>query len=433
MNKLKKVVIVSGARTAIGNYGGALEDVPAVTLGSITITEALKKACLRPVPDEKLLKYLPDRLKNHEVAELKKYYQFESAHKPVHVDQVIMGNVLQGGQGLNPARQSAIYSVVPKETPAFTVNKACASGLHAIVLGMQAIQLGEADIIIAGGMESMSHAPYILPNARWGYGLKINAWGKLIDLMVYDGLWEMFYGNHIGITAENIAERFKVSRKEQDQFALLSHNRARKAIVDGVFDKEIVPVPIQKKKGQRSLLSIDERPRKTSLEKLALLPPVFKKNGTVTAGNASGINDGAAAVILMSEDAAKEIKVEPWVTIKSYASCGLDPAFMGVGPVPAIRMLLDKLDLDLDDVDIIELNEAFAAQFIACKRELDLNLEDTNIHGGSLALGHPIGCTGARLVVTIMHEMKRSDLERGLVSLCIGGGQGMAMLVEKYH
>lgn len=427
-----RIVIVSGIRTAIGNFGGSLKDVPAVKLGSTVIREALRKAFLKPVFDEALLPYIPERLRRSGPIEFEKNYGYEGSLRGVKISEVIMGNGLQGGQGQNPARQAAVYAGIPKETPAFTVNKLCASGLKAISLGMQAIQLGEAEVIIAGGMENMSRAPYILPDARWGYRLNINAVSEVIDLMVYDGLWEIFYGYPMGITAENIAEKFKISRKEQDEIGFLSNKRARKAIADGIFSEEIVSVTTSKEKDEQLQFATDEHPRDTSLEKMALLPPVFKKDGTVTAGNASGINDGAAAVVLMSEKKAIEMELKPWVTIKSYASCGIDPAYMGLGPVPAVRKILDKAKLTIEDIDVIELNEAFAAQFIACKKELGLDLENTNVHGSGIALGHPIGCSGARLVVTIMHEMKRRNLKLGLVALCIGGGQGMAMLLERY-
>ena len=432
-NSKEKVVIVSGVRTAIGNFGGTLRDVPAVKLGSIVIKEALKRAGLKPVTSEKLLKYCPEGLKDVGITELeKKYYDYDDSLQEVQVDEVIMGNVLQGGLGQNPARQAAIYAGIPKETPAFTVNKVCASGLKAIALGAQAIQLGEAEVIVAGGMENMSQAPYALPKARWGYRMNIDTKGELIDLMVFDGLWEIFYGYHMGVTAENIAEKYNISRREQDEIGFLSHQRARKAIANGIFKEEIVPVIVPQRKGEPIVFDTDERPRETSLELMAKLPPVFKKDGTVTAGNASGINDAAAAVVLMSEKKAEEMGLKPLATINCYASGAVDPAYMGLGPVPAVKKVLDKTGMTIDEVDIVELNEAFAAQFIACQRELGLDLEKTNVHGSGIALGHPIGCTGARLVVTIMHEMKRRNLKTGLVTLCIGGGQGMAMLLERY-
>jgi len=428
-----KVVIVSGVRTAIGNFGGSLKDIPASTLGSIVIKESLKRAGLRPFSSKKLLSYAPLGLKGLEITELeKKYYDYDDSLQEVQVDEVIMGNVLQGGQGQNPARQASIYAGVPKETPAFTVNKICASGLKAIALGAQAIQAGESEVVIAGGMENMSQVPYALPKARWGYRMNIDARGELIDLMVYDGLWEIFYGYHMGMTAENIAQKYNISRREQDEIGFLSHKRARKAIVDGIFKEEIVPVKVPQKKGEPIVFDTDERPMDTSLEKMAQLPPVFKKDGTVTAGNASGINDAAAAVVLMSERKAEELGLRPLAAITCYASGGVDPAFMGLGPVPAVKKVLEKSGKTLEEIDVIELNEAFAAQFIACQRELNLDLEKTNLHGSGISLGHPIGCTGARLVVTIIHEMRRRNLKNGLVALCIGGGQGMAMMLERY-
>ncbi len=429
---MSDVVIVSGVRTAIGAFGGSLRDIPVVNLGALVIKEALKRAGLRPKTSKKLLEYAPEGLKYKEQIELEKaYYDWDSSLTEVQVDEVIMGNVLQGGQGQNTARQATIYAGLPKETNAFTVNKVCASGLKAIALGAQAIMLGQAEIVVAGGMENMSYAPYILPKARWGYRMDINAKGEVVDLMVYDGLWEIFYGYHMGVTAENIAELYKISREEQDELSLLSHQRARAAITKGVFKQEIVPVVIPQKKGEAVVFDTDERPMDTSLEKMAKLPPVFKKDGTVTAGNASGINDAAAAVVLMSADKAKDLKLEPLGIVKSYASGGVDPAYMGIGPVPAVKKALEKARLNVKDLDIIELNEAFAAQAIACMRELGFNLDNTNVHGSGISLGHPIGCTGARLVVTMLHEMSRRNLCLGLVTMCIGGGQGMAMVIER--
>ncbi|MEM2952774.1 MAG: acetyl-CoA C-acetyltransferase [Candidatus Bathyarchaeia archaeon] len=432
--KNEKVAIVSGVRTAIGNFGGSLKDIPVVNLGSIVIKEALKRAGLKPVSSQKLLQYCPNCLENAEMIELeKKHYDYGDSLQEVQVDEVIMGNVLQSGQGQNPARQATVYAGIPKETPAFTVNKVCASGLKAIALGAQAIRLGEAEVVVAGGMENMSQVPYALPKARWGYRMSIDAKGELVDLMVYDGLWEIFYGYHMGMTAENIAQKLNISRREQDEIGFLSHQRARKAIAEGIFKEEIVPVqvPPQKKGEPPRVFDTDERPMDTSLDKMAQLLPAFKKDGTVTAGNASGINDAAAAVVLVSERKAEELGLKPMAYISYYASGGVDPAYMGLGPVPAVKKVLDKSGLTIKDIDVIELNEAFAAQFIACQRELQLDLEKTNPHGSGISLGHPIGCTGARLVVTITHEMKRRNLKRGLVTLCIGGGQGMAMLLER--
>lgn len=311
------------------------------------------------------------------------------------------------------------------------MNKVCASGLKAITLGAQAIQLGEADTVVAGGMENMSQAPYALPKARWGYKMDITGAGEATDLMVHDGLWEIFYGYHMGVTAENIAEKYEISREEQDKLGLLSHQRARKAIADGILRDEVVPVLIPQRKGQPLVFDTDERPMDTSLDKMAKLRPAFKTDGTVTAGNASGINDAAAAVVLMSREKADELALEPVVSVKSYASGAVDPAYMGLGVVPSVRKALDKAGLAVEDMDAIELNEAFAAQTIACMRELGLSIDKTNIHGGGISLGHPIGCTGARLTVTIMHEMQRRDLKWGLVTMCIGGGQGMAAVLGR--
>lgn len=427
---MKEVVIVSGVRTAIGAFGGSLRDVPVVQLGALVIKEALRRAGLRPKVSDKLLGYIPDATKG--VTKLEKtHYNWDDSLKPVQVDEVIMGNVLQGGQGQNPARQAAIYAGIPKEATAYTVNMVCASGLKAITIGAQAIMLGEAEVVVAGGMENMSYTPYILPKARWGYRMDVTSKGELIDLMVYDGLWEIFYGYHMGYTAENIAQRYGISRQEQDEVGLLSHQRAMAAIKEGIFKQEIIPVPVPQRKGEPIMFDTDERPMDTSLEKMAKLAPAFSKDGTVTAGNASGINDAAAAVVLMSKEKAKELGLEPWVTIKSYASAGVDPAYMGLGPVPAVRKALHKAGIAINDLDVIELNEAFAAQAIACMRELNLSLDNTNVRGSGISLGHPIGCTGARLTVTIIHEMKRRNLHRGLVTMCIGGGQGMAAVVER--
>jgi acetyl-CoA C-acetyltransferase len=429
---MSEVVIVSSARTAVGAFGGSLRDVQVVSLGALVIKEALKRAGLRPKTSKKLLEYAPKAIKDAGLTELEKaHYDWSDSLREIQVDEVIMGNVLQGGQGQNTARQATIYAGLPKETNAFTVNKVCASGLKAITLGAQAIMLGQAEVIIAGGMENMSYTPYALPRARWGYRMDVNCKAEALDLMVYDGLWEIFYGYHMGLTAENIAETYEISRQEQDELGLLSHQRARTAIIQGIFKDEIVPVVIPQKKGEAVIFDTDERPMDTSLEKMAKLPPAFKKDGTVTAGNASGINDAAAAVVLMSRDKAHELKLEPMGVIKSYASGGVDPAYMGLGPIPAVKKAMDEAGISIKDLDIIELNEAFASQAIACMKELGLSMENTNIRGSGISLGHPIGCTGARLVVTILHEMKRQNLHLGLVTMCIGGGQGMAMVVER--
>lgn len=426
---MRDAVIVSGARTAIGTFGASLKDVQVVKLGAISIREALKRACLKPVTKKELLEVGPDAFKWTGMTELEKaHYQWDKSLEEIQVDEVIMGNVLQAGQGQNPARQAMIYAGIPKETNGFTVNKVCASGLKAIALGAQSIQLGEADVVIAGGMENMSQVPYAFPPGRWGARM-FNQ--EMVDLMVFDGLYEIFYGYHMGLTAENIAEKFGISRKEQDEFGLLSHQRARAAIKNGTFKEEIVPVVIPQKRGEPLTFDTDERPMDTSLEKMAKLPTAFKPGGTVTAGNASGINDAAAAVLLMSKEKAKELRLEPLGTIRSFASGGVDPAYMGLGPIPAVRKALRKAGISLNDIGLIELNEAFASQSIACVRELQFDMEKTNVNGSGISLGHPIGCTGARLIVTLLHEMRRRKINLGLATLCIGGGQGMAMIVER--
>jgi len=429
---MTEVVIVSGARTAIGTFGGSLKDVPVVELGALVIKEALQRAGLRPDPGEKLLSYAPGTLAGTGIIDLEaRYCDWDQSLQGTQIDEVIMGHVIQAGQGQNTARQAMMRAGVSKETNAFTVNKVCGSGLKAITLGAQAIQLGQAEIVVAGGMENMSQAPYGLPKARWGYRMDVTGAGVTTDLMVYDGLWEIFYGYHMGLTAENIAEKYEISREEQDQLGLVSHQRARKAIADGTFAAEIVPVVMPQRKGDPVVFDTDERPMDTSLEKMAKLAPAFKKEGTVTAGNASGINDAAAAVVLMSREKADQLGLDPVVSIKSYASGAVDPAYMGLGVVPSVREALDRPGLSVEDMDVIELNEAFAAQAIACMRELGLSLDNTNVHGSGVSLGHPIGCTGARLVVTIMHEMQRRDLDWGLVTMCIGGGQGMAAVLGR--
>jgi len=425
---VSEVVIVGGVRTAIGNFGGTLRDIPVVKLGSIVIKETLKKIGLRPKRDPEVLSYSPKAIRNDGLIELeKKYYDWDDALQEVRIDEVIMGNVIQGGQGQNTARQASIYAGIPKEVNAFTVNKVCASGMKAIALAAQAIKTGEAEVIIAGGMENMSSVPYYLPSARWGARM-FNA--ELVDGMVWDGLWEIFYGYHMGITSENIAEKYGITRKEQDELALMSHQRALAAIKNGTFKEEIVPVEIKQKK-EVKLFDTDEHPRETSMELLAKLPTAFKADGSVTAGNASGVTDAAAAVIVMSAGKAKELGLKPMATIKSYASGGVDPAYMGLGAVPATKKALKLAGLSLKDIDVIELNEAFASQALGVVRELGLNLDKVNPHGSGISLGHPVGCTGARIIVTLIHEMLRRDFQFGLATLCIGGGQGMATIVER--
>jgi acetyl-CoA C-acetyltransferase len=429
--KEREVVVVSGARTAIGAFGGALKEIPVVQLGGLVIREALKRAGLRPRTGAKLLDYGPDALKGSGLIPLEKAYAWPENLRDVQVDEVIMGNVLTAGQGQNPARQATMNAGLSKETSAFTINKVCASGLKAIALGADTIRLGDADVVVAGGMENMSLAPYALPKARWGYRLDISGRADILDLAVYDGLWEIFYGYHMGNTAENIASKYAISRREQDELGLLSHQRARKAILEGLFKEEITPVTIPQKKGEPVVFDTDERPMDTSLEKMGKIAPAFKKDGTVTAGNASGLNDAAAAVVLMSREKAGELGLKPMARIISYASGGIDPAYMGLGPIPAVRKALHRGGLSLSQIDIIELNEAFASQAIACMRELHMDAERTNMRGSGISLGHPIGATGARQVVTLIHEMKRHGPSRGLVTMCIGGGQGMAMVLEK--
>ena len=425
------VVVVSGARTAIGTFGGALKDVSAVQLGSLVIKETLKRAGLRPKTGKKLLDMGPDGLKG-DVCDLEtKAYNWDMSLKEVQVDEVVMGCVLQGGQGQNVARQAMIYAGVPKEANAYTVNIVCGSGLRAIVSAAQAIQCGDAEAVIAGGMENMSMAPYFLPKARFGYRMSVNAKDDIYDMMVYDGLWEIFGGYHMGNTAEAIAAKYKITREEQDQISLISHQRARAAIKSGKFKAEIIPVIVPQGSKEPVIFDTDERPMETSMEKLAKLRPVFKKDGTVTAGNASGINDAAAAVLLMSRAKAKELGLEPWLTIKSYAGGGVDPAYMGLGPIPASRQALLRAGMTIKDMDIVELNEAFAVQAIASMRELGLTSDNTNINGSGISLGHPIGATGARMLVTAMYEMKHEKRRNCLITMCIGGGQGLAMVVEK--
>ena len=390
---MTEVVIVSACRIAIGSFGGTLRDIPASKLGAIAIKEAVKRANL----------------------------------EPGEVEEVIMGNVLQAGQGQNPARQAAMAAGIPQEVPSFTVNKVCASGLKAVILAAQAIALGDCRIVVAGGMENMSLAPYAVPKARWGERMGHD---QFVDLMIHDGLWEIFYGYHMGVTAENVAKRYNITREEQDRFGLASQEKAWAAIRGGKFKEEIVPVEVPQKKGPPVLFEVDEHPRETSMEKLAALKPAFFPDGTVTAGNASGINDSAAALVLMSHQEAKARGLAPMARIRSWASAGVDPAYMGTGPIPATRRALEKAGLTIQDLDLVELNEAFAAQSLACIRELGLDMEKVNPNGGAIALGHPIGASGARILVTLLYEMKRRGAHLGLATLCIGGGQGCALIVE---
>jgi acetyl-CoA C-acetyltransferase len=398
-------------------------------LGALVLKEALRKAGLRPQTGAELQGFEPDALKGLGLTDLeKKAYDYDASLQPVQIDEVIMGNVLPAAQGQNPARQSLIGAGIPKETTAFTINKLCASGMKAVALGTQAISNGDAEVGLAGGMETMSMVPYAVPTERWGARM-----GDVVmaDLLILDGLQESFYGYHMGITAENIAEKYGISRQEQDKLGVLSHQRARKAIAEGLFKDEIVPVLIPQRKGDPIVFDTDERPMDTNMEKMAKLSPGFKKNGTVTAGNSSGINDAAAALLLMSEERAKELGLKPLAKIKAYTSAGVDPAFMGLGPIPAVRKILQKTGLSLNDLGVIELNEAFAAQAIGCLRELKIDLAKTNLLGSGISIGHPIGCTGARIILSLARQMVRSGLEFGLATLCIGGGQGMAMVLER--
>lgn len=391
---MREVVIASAVRTAIGKFGGSLTPLSAPQMGAVVIKEALDRAAL----------------------------------KPEQVDEVIMGNVLQAGLGQNPARQAAIFAGLPVEVPAFTVNKVCGSGLKCVELAAQSILAGDNDIVVAGGMESMSNAPFTVSGkARWG--LKMGD-QKMVDVMIRDGLWDAFNDYHMGITSENVAEKFGVTREDQDEVACRSQQRAIEAIKSGAFKEEIVPVTIKTKKGEK-VFDTDEFPKEgTTMEVLAKLRPAFKKGGTVTAGNASGLNDGAAALVIMSADKAKELGIKPMAKIVSYASAGVDPAIMGIGPIPASRKALAKAGLEVKDMDLVEANEAFAAQTVEVGRELQLDWAKTNVNGGAIALGHPIGASGARILVTLLYALKHRDKKRGLATLCIGGGMGTATVVE---
>ncbi len=425
---MNDVVIVSAARTAVGAFGGALKDIPAKELGALVIKEVLKKAGLRPVmpaaEDDG-----PDKCRAGLCELEEKYYNWDDNLDEIAVDEVIMGNVLTAGQGQNPARQASIMAGLPKETAALTINKVCASGLKAIALAAASIRSGEAEVIIAGGMENMSMVPYALPDARWGARMDM-PFGQTTDLMVFDGLYEIFYGYHMGITAENIAERYNISRQAQDELSVESHARALAAMQQAHFKAQIVPVKIPQRKGEPLLFDSDERPMQTSLEKMTKLRTVFKKDGTVTAGNASGINDAAAALLMMSAKKANELGLKPLARIRGAAMGGVDPAFMGLGPIPATRKLLRSSGTSIKDYGLFELNEAFASQAIACMQELEIDPEITNVCGSGISIGHPIGCTGARIVINLIHEMQQRSVELGLASLCIGGGMGMSLAVE---
>ncbi|MFT4416951.1 acetyl-CoA C-acetyltransferase [Fredinandcohnia humi] len=392
-----EVVIVSAVRTAIGSFGGALSSISAPELGAVVIKGALEKAGI-------------------------------SANQ---VDEVILGNVLQAGVGQNPARQAAIKAGLPQEIPALTINKVCGSGLKAVHLASQAIIAGDADIIVAGGMENMSQAPYLVKGARNGFKMGDQ---KLIDSMISDGLWCAFNDYHMGITAENLCDRYEITREEQDEFSVRSQERAIAAIEAGKFKDEIVPVEIPQRKKESIVFDTDEYPKAgTTVEKLAGLRPAFKKDGSVTAGNASGINDGAAAVVVMSKKKADELGIKGLVTIKANGNAGVDPSIMGIGPVAAVKKAMDRAGLSVSDMNLIEANEAFAAQSIAVDRELHFNKDILNVNGGAIALGHPIGASGTRILVTLIHELKRRKEKYGLATLCIGGGQGVATIVENIN
>jgi acetyl-CoA C-acetyltransferase len=440
----RQPVIVSAVRTAIGTFGGALKDVPAVDLGRTVIKEVLVRAGVRPAAPGDAREIRPSVARDVEKSEIEaRYMDWDQSLRPVYIDEVIMGNVLQGAQGQNPGRQASIRAGVPQETNVYTINKLCASGIKAVALAAQAVRAGDAEAIVAGGMESMSSVAYALPKARWGYRMDISGKAEALDMMVYDGLWEILYDYHMGVTAENIARDYAISRREQDELGAESHRRAVKAIKEGVFKAETVAVPIAQKKGPPLMFDTDERPMETDAEKMGKLAPAFVKGGTVTAGNASGINDGAAALLVTSRGFAERHGLKIRASVSGYASGGVDPKYMGLGPIPATRRLLKKLDCSIKDIDVIELNEAFASQAIACMRELGIprygesqefcepGCERVNAHGSGISLGHPLGCTGARILVTLLHEMERRQARRGLANLCIGGGQGMAMILER--
>ncbi len=441
---MTEVVIVSGVRTAIGTFGAGLRDVEVMDLGKVVIKGVLDRIGRRPVVPEGVKELRPSILRDVDKSPIEqKYMAWDESLPGLEVDEVIMGNVIQAGQGQNTGRQASIRAGMPQEVNVTTVNKICASGMKAVALAAQAIKAGDADCIIAGGMEAMSHVPYILPKARWGYRMDVSSKALLLDGMVYDGLYEIFYDYHMGVTAENIARDYQISRREQDEVGAESHHRALKAIKDGLFKGEIVPVEIPQRKGPPVIFDTDERPMDTNVEKMGKIPPAFMKDGTVTAGNASGINDAAAALLVTSREFAEKNGLPIRATIKSYASGGVDPQYMGLGPVPATRKVLRMTGYSIKDMDVIELNEAFASQAIACMRELDIpryaeskefcdpGNEKVNPCGSGISLGHPVGCTGARLIVTLLNELERRDAHRGLATLCIGGGQGMAMIIER--
>ncbi|MGB9833589.1 MAG: thiolase family protein [bacterium] len=392
---MQEILICDARRTAVGTFMGALKDIPASDLGAIVLKEIIKSNGL----------------------------------DPKEIEEVIVGNVLQAGQGMNPARQASLKAGLPVSSTAMTINRVCGSGLQAVISGSQEIKTGDASLVVAGGIENMSRAPFLLLKARVGYRLGNDL---IVDSMVNDGLWDVFNDVHMAITAENLAEKFHITREEQDQFAYESQMKAARAISEGRFQREIVPVEIAQPKSEPFLFRTDEHPRPdTTLEKLAKLKPAFKKDGTITAGNASGINDGAALVLLASQEKAKSLGLRPRARVLGYAVGGVDPMEMGLGPVEAIKKVLKKTGLKLNDFHVVELNEAFAAQSLAVLRNIEIDPAKVNPNGGAIALGHPIGASGARLLVTLIHELERANKNLGLVSLCIGGGQGIAMVVER--
>ena len=392
---MREVVIASAVRTAIGTFGGALKDVPAADLGAIVIKEAVNRAAI----------------------------------KPELVNEVVMGNVIQAGLGQNVARQAAVKAGLPIEIPAMTLNMVCGSGLRSVALAAQMIKAGDCDVVVAGGMENMSRAPYALETTRWGQRMGD---GKLVDTMIKDALSDAFNNYHMGVTAENIVKEWGLTREELDEFSLNSQLKAEKAIKEGKFKDEIVPVMVPQRKGKPKVFDTDEGPRfGSTMEGLARLKPCFIKDGKVTAGNSSGINDGAAAFVVMSAEKATELGVTPLATIVSYGHKGLDPAIMGYGPFHATKAAMENANLTVEDMDLIEANEAFAAQSIAVAKDLHFDMSKVNVNGGAVALGHPVGASGARILVTLLHEMQRRDAKKGLATLCIGGGMGTAMIVER--